>query len=73
MYRFELMTEEEIRTVDGGLLAGALAGAILGGTVGLVGAVGYGVAKGKLSGGTIYRGYVTGALSGAAIGTYTPV
>ncbi len=73
MYGFELMNEEEIRTVDGGLLGGALAGAILGGTVGLMGAVGYGVVKGNLSGGTIYRGYVTGALSGAAIGTYTPV
>lgn len=31
------------------------------------------MANGNLSGGTIYRAYVTGALSGAAIGTYTPV
>lgn len=73
MNGFELMNEEEIRTVEGGLLAGALTGAILGGTVGLMGAVCYGAVKGNLSGGTIYRAYVTGALSGAAIGTYTPV
>ena len=73
MNGFELMNKEETGAVEGGLLAGALAGAILGGTVGLIGAVGYGVVKGNLSGGTIYRAYVTGALSGAAIGTYTPV
>lgn len=56
----------------GGFIGGALAGAILGGTAGLIGAVGYGVVKGNLSGGTIYRAYGIGALSGAAIGTYTP-
>lgn len=46
---------------------------LIGGTIGIIGATGYGVANGNLSGGTIYRAYVTGALSGAAIGTYTPV
>lgn len=73
MKNFESMTEKEIEDVTGGLVAGALAEAILGGTVGLIGATGYGVVKGNLSGGTLYRAYVTGALSGAAIGTYAPV
>ncbi len=73
MKNFESMTEKEIEDVTGGLVAGALAGAILGETVGLLGATGYGVVKGNLSGGTLYRAYVTGALSGAAIGTYAPV
>ena len=73
MNKFELMNEEEIGMVEGGLLAGALAGGILGGTFGIIGAVGYGVVKGNLSGGTLYRAYVAGALSGAAIGTYSLV
>lgn len=73
MKRFESINKEESMNLNGGLLAGALTGAIIGGTIGIIGATGYGVANGNLSGGTIYRAYVTGALSGAAIGTYTPV
>ena len=69
MKNFESMTEKEIEDVTGGLVTGA----ILGETVGLLGATGYGVVKGNLSGGTLYRAYVTGALSGTAIGTYAPV
>lgn len=73
MKNFELMNEKKIEEVSGGLVAGALAGAILGGTIGLISATGYGVVKGNLSGGTLYRAYVTGVLSGAAIGIYAPV
>ena len=35
--------------------------------------IGYGISKGKLSCGTLYRGYVAGALTGGAIGAYMPI
>ena len=73
MEKIKTISCQDLQNVDGGLLAGALAGTILGGTVGLVGATGYGISKGKLSGGTLYRGYVAGALTGCAIGAYMPI
>ena len=35
--------------------------------------IGYGISKGKLSCGTLYRGYVAGALTGCVIGAYMPI
>ena len=35
--------------------------------------IGYGISKGKLSCGTLYRGYVAGALTGGVIGAYMPI
>lgn len=67
------LSENEILSVDGGLLAGALAGAILGGTAGLVVMTGKGIVTGSLTGNEIWKGYTTGALAGAAIGAYTPI
>lgn len=70
---FENLTLEERNTCNGGALAGALAGAILGGTVGLAAGTAKGVATGNLTGNELWKCYTTGALTGAAIGTYTPV
>lgn len=67
------LSTDEAYNVNGGLLAGALAGGILGGCAGLiVGTVA--VCSGASNpGNVIWKSYVSFALSGAAIGAYTPV
>ena len=67
------LDKNELKKVDGGLLAGALAGAILGGTGGLIVGVAKGVATGNLTGNQLWKCYTAGAIGGAAIGAYTPV
>lgn len=70
---FVNLTVDEEKNVNGGALAGALAGAILGGCAGLVvGTVA--VCTGASNPGKVlWKSYVSFALSGAAIGAYTPV
>ncbi|MFM1525587.1 MULTISPECIES: hypothetical protein [Helcococcus] len=75
--KFDELKMEELRNdesylIDGGLLAGGLAGGILGGTVGLIIATGKGIATGSLSGNELWKCYVSGAMTGGAIGAYTP-
>lgn len=71
--KFEEININEYENINGGLVAGAIAGGILGGAGGLLVAVGIGIATGELSTNTIWKCYTAGALTGAAIGAYTPV
>lgn len=73
MSHYTELTEQEAVDLNGGLLAGALVGGILGGAAGLVVATAKGVATGSLSGNEVWKCYTAGAISGAAIGAYTPV
>lgn len=67
------LNRNELTEVNGGLLAGAIAGGIFGGTLGLLGTTIYGCYTGSISGNNLWKGATAGALSGAAIGCYTPV
>lgn len=71
--KFEEININDCKKVNGGLVAGALAGAVLGGAAGLLVACGIGIVNGELSGKTVWKCYTAGALTGAAIGAYTPV
>ena len=70
---FEELTNDELYGNNGGALAGGIAGAILGGTAGLCVGVAAGCANGSVSGNTLWKCYVTGALVGGAIGAATPI
>lgn len=60
---------ECIETVGGAV---AIVGAIFGGTIGMTGAVVDCICKSEVDPNKIWKGYVMGASSGAAIGTFTP-
>lgn len=67
------LEKNELKQVDGGLLAGALAGAILGGTGGLIVGAAKCIVTGNLTGNQLWKCYTAGAIGGATIGAYTPV
>ena len=70
---FVNLTIDEAYDVNGGLLAGALAGGILGGCVGLIVGTVAVCCGASNPGNVLWKSYVSFALSGAAIGAYTPV
>lgn len=63
------LEKNELKQVDGGLLAGA----ILGGTGGLIVGAAKGIVTGNLTGNQLWKCYTAGAIGGATIGAYTPV
>lgn len=60
---------EDLDTINGGGLGGAIAGAILVGAYGMTAVV----IGGGISANAIWKGYTSGALSGAAIGALSPI
>ena len=70
--KFESMNTNECFEIMGGAVAGAIVGAIFGGTIGMTGAVVDCICKSEVDPNKIWKGYVTGASTGAAIGTFTP-
>lgn len=70
---FVSLTADEEKSINGGFLAGALAGAILGGCTGLIVGTVAACCGTSNPGKVLWKSYVSFALSGAAVGSYTPV
>ncbi|WP_075809104.1 class IIb bacteriocin, lactobin A/cerein 7B family [Paraclostridium sordellii] len=72
MNKFEVLEEQNLEDVNGGLVAGAIAGTIVGGAYGLAGAAIAGAANGKTSYQNLWKSYLVGASIGGASGLYSP-
>lgn len=66
--KFENLTHSEMTSINGGGPALAIVGGLYGGIIGMSAVI----FSGSTSGNDIWKGYVTGASAGAAIGLVLP-
>lgn len=67
-----MCSDNELLNIDGGGLGGAIAGFIYGGAVGMSATTVGSSLDGEIAPQDVWKGYITGALTGAAIGTALP-
>lgn len=72
MNTFKEIDSNKLNILSGGAIGGGIAGGIIGGAVGATGAAISLLDSREVNGKTIWKGYTSGALTGAGIGTLMP-